>query len=268
MKKIGIMLLFVSTITSAQQEFSKTLTNIETVVVKSVGDLILIGGTTNKLKISTKKNKHYKNNELLFESSEKAKKRKEKSKGLTPIFAGGKDNTNGLGFSISNNNKTLKIKDLKPHFKRSKVTMIIPKNVNVIIERMNLGNLNVKGFSSAVEAESNIGNIVMKEVTGPITAHANIGDIDITFVKVNQSAPITISSSVGEIDVAIPEKTNASLSIKTNGNVYTNFELKSKSEGKMRNISKKTIEGDINDGGVQIKLKSSVGNIYLRKKQN
>lgn len=60
---------------------------------------------------------------------------------------------------------------------------------------------------------------------------------------------------------------NGNLELKTNGTVYTNFDIEIPTKKGMKNVSgAKKITSAINNGGVKIKLKSSMGNIYLRKK--
>lgn len=194
------------------------------------------------------------------------KKKQDKRKGLTAIYPGGKDDTNGFGFSIKKEDGILIVKDLKSHIHRRGIKISLPKNININIRGGNLGSVFVNGFSSEVEAKTNVGKIIMNNVTGPITANGNVGLININFSKVSQISPITITSSVSEIDVSLPANTKASLDMKTHGTVYTNFDLKAPPKKGLKNISSKKIIGDINNGGVKIKLKSSMGNIYLRKK--
>ena len=107
----------------------------------------------------------------------------------------------------------------------------------------------------------------MKNITGPITVNSKIGGINIEFSTINQSSPTTISSSIGEIDVSLPSTTNADLDIKTNGTVYSNFNFKKPTKEELSaNNENRKIKGSINKGGVKISLKSSQGNIYLRRK--
>ena len=125
----------------------------------------------------------------------------------------------------------------------------------------------MEGFTGEVEVATNVGKIEMSNVTGPITANTSVGKIDIDFNKVSQTSPITISSSVSEIDVAIPANTKANLELRTQGTVYTNFDFKIPSKKGMPNVSgRKSIVSKLNNGGVKIYIKSSMGNIYLRKK--
>ena len=276
MKKIFILLLFVSTIISAQKkEFKYALTGIKKVVLSSDTTIKLEVGTTQELIISEDKNKHKDdcsncNNDHSIHfprSKSRSSSKEDKRKGLTAIYPGGKDDTNGYGFSISKDGSTLYITDLKSYLKRHGLYAKLPKNINISVDAGNMGSIYMKGFTGEVEAETNIGRIEMTNVTGPITANTSVGKIDIDFDKISQKSPITISSSVSEIDIALPANTKADLELKTQGTVYTNFDFETPKKKGMPNVSgRKSIISKLNNGGVKIYIKSSMGNIYLRKK--
>lgn len=272
MKNLIIVFLLITSVISAQKkEFRKSLNGIKKVHIKSNTSISVVTNATTEVVVSNlKRNKKYAyydeyvgNND---DDDKYQQKKKDKRKGLTAIYSGGKDNSGGFGFAVSKNGTTLILKDLKSHFQRSGIQIALPKNMNITVDAGKLGNVFVKGFSSEIEAETSVGKIVLEDVTGPVTAHSSVGAITVDFVNVNQSSPITISTSVSEIDVALPSKTKASLDMKTNGTVFTNFNLQAEPKDGLKNISSRKIAGDINSGGVKIKLKSSMGNIYLRKK--
>ena len=282
MKKIVLIALLISGITFAQKkEYTHSLSGIKKVRIEANTRINIMASDTNSLvlkKDDSKEHckthntcKHEHNNVHWSRKNvlDKRKKEKEdKRKGLTAIYPGGKDNTNGFGFSVIKEGNTLVVRDLKSHFQRHGISFSLPKNINISVDSGNLGHVEIEGFTSEVEVNTNVGRINMKDVTGPITAHSNVGPINIEFSKVSQSSPITISSSTSEIDVTIPSNTKADLELKTNGTVYTNFNIEVPTPKKgMRNVSGiKKIVSPLNNGGVKIKLKSSMGNIYLRKK--
>jgi len=281
MKKIFLLLLLISGIVTAQnKEYKHSLSGIKKVRLETNTRTKITVGTTNSLILKNYKQSHNDCDNcdheddhdqeivgLVNGNHKKDKKKEDKRKGLTAIYPGGKDNTNGFGFSIEKEGDLLIVRDLKSHFQRHGIQLELPKNINISVDTGTLGNIEIEGFTSEVEANTNVGRITMKDVTGPITAHSSTGAINIAFSKVNQSSPITVSSSVSEIDVAIPATTKANLEIKTNGTVYTNFNIKIPTKKGMKNISgAKKIQSTINNGGVKIRLKSSMGNIYLRKK--
>ncbi len=280
MKQLSLILsLFVLCVVKAQdKEYTHSLKGIKKVQIKSNASIKVTAIDNKSLVMSCMKhpeceecNEEHDHDNVHWsfrgERSERRQQKKDKRAGLTPIYPGGKDDTNGFGFSITEEGSTLIIEDLKSHLQANNIQLELPKNIDISIDSGNLGGITIAGFSSEVEAESNVGTINMTDVTGPITAHSSTGYINIDFVKVSQSSPITISSSVGEIDVSLPSNTNANLDIKTNGTVYTNFDLKQPAKKDLPQVSgNRKIVSPINKGGVKIKLKSSLGNIYLRKK--
>lgn len=272
MRTLFILFLFASSVVIAQNnDYTHSLQGIKKVEIRTGSATKVVATTTNKLVLKNYHSSHCndcgkKHNHKHSQSNHK-KRKNDKTKGLKAIYPGGKDNTNGFGFSITREGSTLIVKDLKSYLQRHAIQIELPKTMNIFVDSGNLGNINIEGFTSEVEAESNVGPIRIKDVTGPIIAHSSTGSINVKFVKVNQSSPISISSSVGEIDVAIPGNTKANLDIKTNGTVYTSFDLKAPPKKGLKNVSgSRRITGAINNGGVKIKLKSSMGNIYLRKK--
>lgn len=275
MKKfIGIAVMFVSTIVSAQQkEFKYALTGIQKVVFSSDTRIEVKSGNTQELIIS-EKTKHHKEHEHEHEEEheseyrkKKNKEKEDKRKGLTAIYPGGKDDTNGFGFSIKKEGTVLYVSDLKSYMQRRGLQIVLPKSMNISIDAGNLGAISISGFTGEVEASTNVGKIEIIDVTGPLTVDGNVGKVDIQFNTVSQKSPITISSSVAEIDVAIPENTKANLELKTQGTVYTNFDIAPEEKKGMPIVNgRKSIVSKLNGGGVKIYIKSSLGNIYLRKK--
>lgn len=270
MKKIVIAFLLVTSVISAQnKEYQHSLNGIKKVKIDSRASVRVIAADVSNLTIEyskrekSKKTVYWLTNDTSLKTTSK---KKDKTKGLTPIYPEGKDNSDGFGFAIKQEGNTLLIKDLKSIIQGKKVDIKLPKNIDVSVDAAELGDVYLEGFSSEIEIETSAGKIDLKDVTGPVTVHSSIGDINVDFTNVNQSSPITISSSASEIDVALPSNTKASLDMKTNGTVYTNFDLKAPEKDGLKDVSSKKIVGNINNGGVKIKLNSSLGNIYLRKK--
>lgn len=281
MRKIIALIVLVLSITLNGQDksYKHSLRGVKTIQIITNTKTNIIAGGSNELIISEKKHSHHNNNEhsehnehcesCHYDSNDEHENKslKDKTKGLTAIYPGGKDDANGLGFSLRKEGSKLIVNDLKNYYNRGKLSFTFPKNINIIVNTGNLGALNVTGFTSEVEAKTITGNIKMKDVTGPITAHSNVGRVFIEFTKVKQNSPITISSSTSEIDVTMPANTKANLELKTNGTVYTNFDIEIPKKNGMNSIGgRQKIVSTLNNGGVQIKLKSSLGNIYLRKK--
>lgn len=199
--------------------------------------------------------------------NDRTQKRKDRSEGLTAIYANGKDNT-GMGMSMERDGDVLRIRDLKPITQRRAFTVTIPKNINLNVDTSTLGSVHIEDFAAELEIKSNIGHVTLVNVTGPVTASTSTGMIEVIFSTVSQSAPISLTTATGTIDVAIPASTKADVELSsTMGTVYSNFDLvKPRTDG-LRNVSgERKIKGQLNNGGVRMNLSSSTGNIYLRKK--
>ncbi len=250
MKNITIALLALITIGNlTAQDYTKSLQGIKKVRISSESGV--------EVKVHSQ-------NELKIEGD--GHETPEKAKGLKAVYAGGSDNT-GLGMYVEKEGETLIIRNLKGmHSKLLKV--YLPKSINIAIERSNLGGLHIEGFSSEIEARTNVGNIILKDVTGPIVAKTATGEINVIFTKVSQNSPISLISATGAIDVSLPSSTPANLELKTSmGEIYTDFDIKFPSEKDNMKIiaGKRAINTVLNNGGVEISLRSSTGNIYLRK---
>ena len=182
------------------------------------------------------------------------------------MYSGGTDNT-GFGMSIEQEGDVLRIRDLKSWMQRSGLQITLPKNMDIHLDCGNMGSAYLEGFSSEIEVNTNIGGIKLKDVTGPITAHTSTGAVDVVFKNVDQSSPISLSSSTGVVDVSLPTNTKADLELRSSmGTVYTDFDLQMPREDGMKVVgNNRKVVSKLNGGGVKIVLRSSTGNVYLRK---
>ncbi len=250
-KSLLIIILLITTTAITAQDYTRSLQGIKTVKIGSATGITV---------------KTHNNNQLLIKGLEK-RKAPEKAKGLKAVYAAGNDNT-GLGVSIKKEGEILVIKNLKSIHSED-LEVYLPKNINVSINNYSIGDILIEGFSSEIEVRSNAGEIDIIEVTGPIVAKTSAGDIRVIFNNVNQTSPISLISSAGDVDVSLPKNTPANLSLKSSiGEVYTDFELDYGKENDTMKIvgGNRSIKTQINNGGVAISLRSSAGNIYLRKK--
>ncbi len=251
MKKIAIILIaFLAVGQLNAQDYTKSLQGIKKVKVSSESGVDIKVSNQNELRIVADGHKI-----------------PEKAKGLKAVYSGGTDNTE-LGMYIQKEGETLVIKNLKGMHSKL-LEIYLPKTINIIVEKSNLGNVSLSGFSSEIEAAANVGNITLKDVTGPVVARTATGEINVIFNKVNQNSPISLMSSTGAVDVSLPSGTPANLELKTSmGEIYTDFDIKFPVEDNNMKLvrGKRAIKTELNNGGVEISLRSSVGNIYLRKK--
>lgn len=250
MKKIAIILiafLFIGELSA--QDYTQSLQGIKKVKISSESGVKIETHNQNELRI-------------VGDGHEVP----EKAKGLKAVYAGGSDNT-GLGMYVQKEGEILIIKNLKGMHSRL-LEIYLPKTMNITVEKSTLGNLSISGFTSEIEATTNVGHIKLKDVTGPIVAKTATGEINVVFTQVSQSSPISLVSATGAIDVSLPSSTSANLELKTSmGEIYTDFEIKFPVEDNNMKLvgGKRAIKTELNNGGVEISLKSSTGNIYLRK---
>nr|WP_299071042.1 DUF4097 family beta strand repeat-containing protein [uncultured Allomuricauda sp.] len=231
----------------AQTDYSKSLSGIEWVKIESKSDITL---------------KTSSSNELLIKGSRHSKTT-EKAKGLRLVGEGGSDNTE-VGFYVIQDGNSLIVKNLR---KSEGATIYLPKTQNVSVKSTWSGDIEIDGFSGEIEADAQLnGSIEIINVNGPVTANALNGEITVEFGKVKQDSPISIYTTNGEVDVTLPSDTPANLTLgTTNGDIYTNFEFKREEKDGLKSISGRKVKATINNGGVNISLKSTNGNIYLRK---
>lgn len=252
MKELKLTLLFLLStfIVKAQEDYKHSLQGIKKIEIRTKTDVELTVGFSKELII--KGNKHNTNDN--------------KKNGLRAVYAGGVDNT-GHGLRIEKEENVLLIKELKPLTRRGKITIQLPKNIDIFLS-CGLGNAKIKGFTSEIEVKTNVGNIDLLDITGPVTASSNTGTIKAVFDKVNQSSPISIRSNTGDVDVRFPENTKANLELRSNlGTTYTNFDVQVVSKDGMRVVgTQRRIRSKLNDGGVKVTLGANTGNVYLRKK--
>ncbi|WP_343487124.1 DUF4097 family beta strand repeat-containing protein [Allomuricauda sp. d1] len=249
MKKAVLTLLSITcaTIAMAQKDFTKSLNGVEWVKIESKADLTL---------------KTHDKNELLIKVA-RGYSIPEKAKGLKLMGAGGPDNTD-VGFNVVQDGNTLIVKSLR---KNDGAEVFLPKSQNVSVTSSWNGDIYIDGFSGEIEANANLnGGLTLVNISGPLTAYSLNENVEVEFQSINKDAPIYINTTNGAIDVTIPESTSADIYMSSwNGDIYSNFDLKRPDKDGMKSISSKNIRGSINNGGVDIKLKTTNGNIYLRK---
>ncbi|MDT0538963.1 MULTISPECIES: DUF4097 family beta strand repeat-containing protein [Croceitalea] len=233
---------------TAQTDYTKSLSGVDWVKIESKSGIEL---------------KTHDKNELLIKVSSR-KKKSEKAKGLKLVGAGGTDNTD-VGFYVVQDGGTMLVKNLR---RSEKAEIFLPKTQNVSVTNSWNGDIYIAGFSGEVEANANLnGGLKMENLSGPVTAYSLNQGIEVSFDKISQDAPIVIRTTNGEIDVTLPENTSADMELSSwNGDIYTNFDLQRPDKEGLKSVSGKNIKGAINGGGVAIKLKSTNGTIYLRKK--
>jgi hypothetical protein len=233
---------------NAQQDYTKSLEGITWVKIESKSDITV---------------KTHSKNELLI-NADHVERRPDRAKGLKLVGESGSDNTD-IGFYVVADGNNLIVKNLR---KSEGAEIFLPATQKISVKTTWQGDIEITGFTGEIEASAEInGDIVITDVTGPVTADALNGKIEVYFTKVSQDSPISIYTTNGEQDITLPENTPADLTLGTvNGEIYTNFDLTLPVKEGLKTVVAKKVQGSINNGGVDIQLKSTNGTIYLRKK--
>lgn len=117
------------------------------------------------------------------------------------------------------------------------------------------GSISVDKIKGAVDVETVTGSISIQDIAGNIDTKTVTGSISLQ----NIDGSIDAKTVTGDIKVLLPENINADLSAElVTGKIHTDFHVKIKG-----NISKKRIDGVINDGGPLINLETVTGSIRL-----
>lgn len=250
MKKFTLLLIVcvIATSVKAQSDYTKSLDGVEWVKIK----------TKSKITIKT-----HNKDEILIKALD-LKPLPSRAKGLKLLGVGGEDNTD-VGFNVVQTGSDLIVESVR---KSGGAEIYLPKTQNVAVTNSWHGDIYIEGFSGEVEANANLnGGLKLVNLSGSLTAYSLNSGIQVVFEQINQDSPINIRTTNGEIDVTLPESTPADLELSSwNGDVYSNFDLKRPDKDGLKSISGKKVKGAINNGGVNIQLKSTNGNIYLRKK--
>ena len=122
------------------------------------------------------------------------------------------------------------------------------------------GDIKGNKFSGKLETSTSGGDINLSGYDAKIEASTSGGDISLEYTGQNQG--IKLTSSGGDISVKLPKDFNASADMSTLGG-----DIKSDFTGNNAvKISSTKFEADINSGGNSLILKTSGGDIVVRKK--
>lgn len=191
----------------------------------------------------------------------------ERAQGLKALYNTAIDNTN-IGLSITEADGEVKIEKAS----REDIDYVIkvPQTMNVTIHETNWhgDEFRVKNITGEVEIDAKGSDIHIENVSGPIVANTTNGDVTVIFSNLSQDKPNSIKSVNGFIDLTMPAASKCDIKLRAlNGEIYSNFEITySSAEFKgVRVGGGGKIEGQINNGGVELQLNTINDNIYLRK---
>lgn len=180
----------------------------------------------------------------------------------------------GFNFDATENNNRVKI-DSDGWNTRVDFIVQVPRNFDLKLDTYNNGFIAVEDVDGELDLESYNGPITLLNVSGSASASTYNGTIKATFTSVTADVPMNFDTYNGDVDIAVPAGTKFSTKMKTNRDIFTDFESFSLSEEqptKSQNGEKgfsikfdNWVQGKLNGGGAEVSMKTRNGNIYIRK---
>lgn len=161
--------------------------------------------------------------------------------------------------------------------KKADLTIKIPQNeVDLKLNTVNDGNINVSNASGALEISNVNGYIKLNNVSGSVVANTVNGKVEVTFKTIDPKAAMAFSTLNGNVDVTFPASLKANVKLKSDrGDIYTDFDVvteqhepkvtRSSNSGMLSLKIEDWVYGKIDGGGPEILMKNMNGNIYIRK---
>ena len=241
-----------------------------TLVLDDINDLEVIG---------------YTGSDIIFMSEYEDDESSDRKKGLKLLNADGLNDNTGIGIAVNKDGKTVVASQITSDCTCEKITVKVPRSVNVnIVSSSHDGNrILVKDFENELEISTNYHDIQLENVTGPMAVKTLYGNIEGSFKKLSQTGSVSIYSVYELVDITLPRDAKANVSLSTPyGDVYTNAPITVNNVDKVKNVStgngaggsvnvcspsskSSTINGTLNGGGVELSIKSSYEDIYLRQ---
>lgn len=208
----------------------------------------------------------YAGNEIVVSSDRGNDGDPERSKGLKPVYASGIDNS-GVGVSVEKDGNRISLRCLLPITQTARFRIKVPESLALEITRSCAGGGEtiISNMKNEIEFKG-CQDITLKNVTGPLVISTISGAVNVVFAAITADKPISIASVSGEVDVTMPAKAGFNLEMGTvSGNMYSDFDFPASKEGDMQRVGGSTIRAKVNGGGIDVRLHSVSGNVYLRK---
>lgn len=151
----------------------------------------------------------------------------------------------------------------------------VPKNFDIKAESYNNGHIWIEDVEGLMEVESYNGPITLKEVNGAASASTYNGAIKVEFANLRPDTPMAFSTYNGDVDLTLPTGSKITAKMKTNRDIFTDFNEFTLSENKPTRSENRRgrysikfedwTTGAVNGGGPEVMMKTTNGNIYIRK---
>lgn len=181
----------------------------------------------------------------------------------------------GFNFEASERDNVVKIEN-EGHGSRVDFEIQVPKSFDLKVEAYNNGHIEIDGISGELDIESYNGPITLTNISGSASASTYNGAVKVLFSKVTPDVPMSFETYNGNVDITVPYGTKFSTKMKTNRDIFTDFEAFDLSQPQpTRNKDERRggysikfenwVQGNLNGGGPEVTMKTRNGNIYIRK---
>ncbi|HEY4195947.1 MAG TPA: hypothetical protein VGM63_10455 [Mucilaginibacter sp.] len=144
------------------------------------------------------------------------------------------------------------------------------------IGTVNNGNIIGSNLSGDLEVTNVNGFIKLKNISGSVVANTVNGNVEVSFKSIDPKAAMAFSTLNGNVDITYPAGLKANVKLKSDrGDVYTDFDVvtdqrkpevtRSNAKGMYSLKIEDWVYGKIDGGGQQLMMKTTFGNIYIRK---
>ncbi|MCP4726860.1 MAG: DUF4097 domain-containing protein [bacterium] len=155
------------------------------------------------------------------------------------------------------------------HYDRSKsinAEILVPENIVLDIDQKNHGNAHVEDFTGELNVDTEYDNVMLSGIAGSISAVSKYADVEVELSDMSEDWNYYFEASYDDVDITIPADKKFNVEIRTNNQFYTDFDLDQDGR-RSRGWKKQRVAYSINGGGVEVGVKATYGNVYLRKKR-
>ena len=104
------------------------------------------------------------------------------------------------------------------------LTLLVPRQTAVRVERTGPGDISVEHLTGDVEIRAMSGDVVLAGLAGGAVIETMNGDVDASFSSLPGAKPISISTANGDVDLRVPADAKATVRFSTlRGDMLTDF---------------------------------------------
>ena len=180
------------------------------------------------------------------------------------------------GLTVEEENNTVRV-STDSHQRAVDLTITVPRQTSVRLRSTNDGDIIVSNIEGEIDVNNTNGGVSVTNVAGSVVAHALNENVTVSLTRLN-GKPMAFSSLNGDIDVTLPADLKANLTVKSDGDVFSDFDVQVAASapqqtvedargkgGKYRVRIEKAVRGTINGGGPEIQFTNFNGDIFIRK---